>query len=122
VKTHLLTSYVPVAYKENVKTDEDRQRGSDGWKKYYGFRIRLDQMCCDGCPTPDGENPVLLAPNCTIPKCAIINGVETYAHCSGFQAYMLDLRIFSPDINREKVELHKAYCQKVALNLILRLA
>jgi len=113
---------VPVAYKENVKTDEARQRGSDGWKKYYGFRIRLDQMYCDGCPTPDDENPVLLAPNCTTPKCAIISGVETCAHCSGFQAYMLDLRIFTPDINREKVEPHKACYPNVVLNLILRLA
>ena len=91
------------AYKENALTDEDRQRGSDGWKKYYGFRIRLDRMYCDGCQTPDEENPVLLAPSCTIRKCAIINGVETCAHCSGFQACMYDLQIFNPDIDREKI-------------------
>ena len=92
------------AYKENAKTHQDRQRGSEGWKKYYGFRIRLDRMYCDGCQTPDDQNPVLLAPNCTIRKCAVINGVETCAHCSGYQACMHDLKIFNPDIDREKIE------------------
>ena len=92
------------AYKGNAKTEEARQRGSDGWKKYYGFRIRLDRMYCDGCPTPDEENPVLLAPTCTIRKCAVLNGVETCAHCSGYRACMHDLVIFHPDINREKIE------------------
>jgi len=92
------------AYKENVKTEEARQRGSDGWKKYFGFQIRLDRMYCDGCQTPDKENPVLLDRSCAIRKCAVINGVETCAHCSEYQACMHDLKIFNPDVNREKIE------------------
>jgi hypothetical protein len=96
-----------VAYKENAKTKEDRQRGSDGWKKYYNFRLSLDRMYCDGCQTPDGENPVLLNPACLIRKCALINGVETCAHCSEYSACMHELRVFSQDITREKIEARR---------------
>jgi len=92
------------AFKENIKTDEDRQRGSEGWKKYYGFRIRIDRMYCDGCQTNDDEHPVLLAPSCTIRKCAIKNHVQTCAHCSEFNVCMHESKIFNPDINREKIE------------------
>ena len=92
------------AYKENAKTEEERQRGSDGWKRYYNFRLSLDRMCCDGCQTPDEENPVLLNPVCTIRKCAMINGAETCAHCSEYRICMHELRIFSQDINRNKIE------------------
>jgi hypothetical protein len=92
------------AYKENAKTEEDRQRGSDGWKKYYNFRLSLDRMYCDGCQVPDEENPVLLNPACLIRKCALINRVETCAHCSEYHACMHELRIFSLDISRKKIE------------------
>jgi len=92
------------AYKENARTKEARQRGSDGWKKYYGFKIRIDRMYCDGCPTPDEKKPVLLARSCTTRRCAILNGVETCAHCSEYRACMYDLKIFNPDPIREDME------------------
>lgn len=96
-----------VAYKENAKTEEDRQRGSEGWKKYYNFRLSLDRMCCDGCQMPDEENPVLLNPACITRKCALINGVETCAHCSEYRACMHELRVFGQDISREKIEARR---------------
>lgn len=92
------------AYKKNAKTDEDRQRGSDGWKRYYNFRIRPDRMHCDSCQTPDAQKPVLLAPGCTIRKCATMNGARTCAHCSAFQACMHDLRVFEADVDRKEIE------------------
>jgi len=91
------------AYRENAKTDKDRQRGSDGWKKYYNFRISLEKMYCDGCQTPDEENPVILGVGCRIRKCAIMNGVQTCAHCSEYITCMKDIRIHS-DIERKKIE------------------
>lgn len=45
------------AYKANVKTYEDRQRCSDGWHKYLGVRLNLERWYCDGCQTPDEEQP-----------------------------------------------------------------
>ena len=92
------------AYRENVKTDEDRRRGSDGWKKYFGFQIRYDKMYCDGCFTPDEENPVMFLPNCPVRKCAFLNNAQTCAHCSGFHTCMLEQKIYNPDVNRKKIE------------------
>jgi len=93
-----------VAYKDSAITEEDRQCGSDGWKKYFGIKIKVDRMYCDGCQTPDNENPVQLAPGCTIRKCAMQNNVETCAHCSAYYSCMHDLKIFDPDVNRENIE------------------
>jgi hypothetical protein len=95
------------AYKENAKTKRDKQRGSEGWKKYYNFRLSLDRMYCDGCQTPDRENPVLLNPACITRKCAQTNEAETCAHCSEYSACMHELRVFSQDITREKIEARR---------------
>jgi len=78
------------AYRENIRTDEDRQRCSDGWHKYLGARVRPDRILCDGCQTPDDEDPVLIARGCNIRKCAFINAVQTCAHCSSYPCEGLD--------------------------------
>lgn len=93
-----------VLYKENVKTKEARQRGSDSFKKYYNVRIRIDRFYCDGCQTPDEQNPVLIVPNCSIRKCTIINGVETCAECSEYPMCAHELKLFHPNVNREDIE------------------
>ena len=70
------------SYKENLQTDEDRQRCSDGWYKYLGFRLSPGKLrLCDGCQAPDDENPVRYQ-NCYVRRCAVRNDVETCAHCS----------------------------------------
>jgi hypothetical protein len=72
------------SYKGNLQTDEDRQRCSDGWHKYLGFRLSPGKLrLCDGCQAPDDENPVRYQ-SCSVRKCAVGNGVETCAHCSGY--------------------------------------
>lgn len=72
------------SYKENLQTGEDRQRCSDGWRKYLGFRLSPDKLrLCDGCQTPDDENPVRYQ-SCYVRKCALKNSVATCAHCSGY--------------------------------------
>lgn len=72
------------SYKENLKTDEDRQRCSDGWEKYLGFRLSPGKLrLCDGCQAPDDENPVRYQ-NCYVRRCAVKNSVETCAHCSAY--------------------------------------
>jgi hypothetical protein len=74
------------SYRENINTHEDRQRCSDGWYTYHGFRITPEKIRrCDGCQTPDDQNPLLYFKyGCNIRKCAIENGVKTCAHCSGY--------------------------------------
>ena len=74
------------AYRENVRSDEDRQRCSAGWHKYLGARLSVERCYCDGCQTPDDENPVLVYGKygCKIRRCAVFNGAETCAHCSAY--------------------------------------
>jgi hypothetical protein len=72
------------SYKENLLTDEDRQRCSAGWHRYLGFRITPGKLrLCDGCQASDDENPVRYQ-SCYVRKCAVRNGVETCAHCSAY--------------------------------------
>ncbi len=91
-------------YRENVQTAEDRQRGSDALKKYYGYFIPPENLYCDGCQAPDSENPVILNPKCTVRQCAVENGGETCAHCSEYYTCMHDEQIYNPDVSREKIE------------------
>ena len=71
-------------YKENLRSDEDRQRCSDAWKKYFNLRLKPEKLRrCDGCQTPDDENPVRYV-NCTARKCAVFNSFETCAVCSEY--------------------------------------
>ena len=72
------------SYKGNLQTDSDRQRCSDGWHRYLGFRLSPGKLrLCDGCQAPDDENPVRYQ-SCYVRKCAVRNGVETCAHCSAY--------------------------------------
>ena len=73
------------AYRGNLQSYEDQQRCSDGWHKYLGVSLHPDRCYCDGCQTPDENQPILVIGKygCNIRKCAVKNGVETCAHCSG---------------------------------------
>ena len=73
------------AYKGNARSYKDQQRCSDGWHKYLGVRLHPDRCYCDGCQTPDEQQPTLVIGKygCNIRKCAVKNGVLTCAHCSG---------------------------------------
>lgn len=74
------------SYRENLKTDEDRQKCSDGWYKYFGFRLSPEKLLlCDGCQMPKDEKPVrYYKSGCYLRKCAEKNGVVTCAQCSGY--------------------------------------
>ncbi|MFC1564388.1 DUF3795 domain-containing protein [candidate division KSB1 bacterium] len=72
------------SYKDNIKTIEARRRTSEGWRKYLGFKLSPEKLKpCDGCKTPDEENPTRYL-NCKVRQCAFMNGAQTCAHCSGF--------------------------------------
>jgi hypothetical protein len=90
------------SYKESLLTDEDRQRCSDGWYKYHGFRLSPDKLRrYVGCQAPDYENLEHYLINCNKRRCALFNGIETCAHCS---AYPCEVFVLGPDFSREKVE------------------
>lgn len=90
------------SYKDNLKTNKDRQEVSDGWHKYFGFRISPEKLLrCDGCQAPEEENPIRYV-NCRIRRCAIKNGAETCANCSAFPCE--DVKANSSGHTREKIE------------------
>jgi hypothetical protein len=68
------------AYIGNIHSAEDRQRVSDGWFKYYGFRIPPDQICCDGCRDEKADARRIDA-ECRVRTCAITRGFDTCASC-----------------------------------------
>lgn len=93
------------AYRGNARRYEDQQRCSDGWHKYLGVRLHPDRCYCDGCQTPNNEQPTLVIGKygCNIRKCAVKNGVETCAHCSGYPCLAVQ-RQFSFDAgSRERI-------------------
>jgi len=93
------------AYRENIKTSEDRQRCSDGWHKYLGARLSVERCYCDGCQTPDDENPLLVYGKygCKIRRCAVFNGAETCAHCSAYPCDDVRTQFSFDSKSREKI-------------------
>ena len=85
------------SFRENLVTDEDRQRCSADWLKYHGFRYSPEKLLrCDGCQAPDDESPVRYL-NCLVRKCALHNRAETCAHCSSYPCEELLSSIPAPD-------------------------
>ena len=93
------------AYRENVRTADGRQRCSDGWHKYLGVRLTVQRCYCDGCQTPDDENPVLVFSKygCKIRRCAVFNGVETCAHCSAYPCKDVRTQFSFDSESRERI-------------------
>jgi hypothetical protein len=71
-----------LAYKPNVEKEPTNQQIlSDGWFKYFGFRIPPDQIVCDGCVV---ENPKLIDQQCPVRPCVISRGL---LHCGECESY-----------------------------------
>src|SRR5512139_2022666 len=66
------------AYRENIRGPGDQRRTSDGWFKYYGFRIPPEQICCDGCldARPEARR---IDRDCPVRPCARVRATPTCA-------------------------------------------
>jgi hypothetical protein len=93
------------AYKENARTSEDRQWCSDGWHRYLGVRLNIDRCYCDGCQTPDAEQPTLVIGKygCKIRRCAVFNGAETCAHCSVYPCEAIQTQFSFDSTSRDEL-------------------
>lgn len=68
------------AYAGNLKTDEDRERVSRDWAKYYDHHEEPANVECRGCKAgPEEGNS-----SCKVRPCAIERGVSTCAECDDF--------------------------------------
>jgi hypothetical protein len=71
-----------LAYKPNVALHpENRQKLSDGWFKYFGFRIPPDDICCDGCMA---EDPQLIDRACPVRPCVLARKLDNCAQCDDY--------------------------------------
>ncbi|HHW49803.1 MAG TPA: DUF3795 domain-containing protein [Clostridiaceae bacterium] len=73
-----------MAYSENVKKDDRRNLLSDGWYKYFGFRIEPENIVCDGCLKDDCVKSKLLDTECPIRPCVKEKGYENCSQCDEF--------------------------------------
>ena len=94
-----------LAFKANSRTDEDRQRCSDGWHKYFGVKLRPDLCYCQGCQSPEPWKSGAVLPDraCNVRPCALKTGVETCAHCPSYPCEELKIRTPGEDF-REILE------------------
>lgn len=80
-----------LAYKPNVEANpSNRQKLSDGWFKYFGFRIPAEEICCDGCM---GENPKLIDTGCPVRPCVTEKGLENCSQCEQYVCEKLKERL-----------------------------
>ncbi len=80
-----------LAYRPNVAADPaNQQRLSDGWHKYFGFRIPPEAITCDGCLA---ENPQLIDKKCPVRPCAVQKGVANCSECGDYVCGKLSDRL-----------------------------
>ncbi len=83
-----------LAYRPNIEKNDRRQLLSDGWHRYFGFRIPSADIICDGCMSSD--NPRLIDKNCPVRPCVIAKGLENCANCKEYVCDKLKERIVDP--------------------------
>jgi hypothetical protein len=80
-----------LAYRPNVEANPANQQIlSDGWHKYFGFRIPADAIICDGCMA---ENPRLIDKKCPVRPCVIDKGIANCSECGDYACDKLSDRL-----------------------------
>ncbi len=87
-----------LAYRPNVEQNPaNRQILSDGWYQYFGFRLRPEEICCDGCLADD---PKLIDSGCPVRPCVLEKRLDNCAQCEDYICERLTERL----VTREEVE------------------
>ncbi len=80
-----------LAYKPNIETHpSNQQKLSDGWFKYFGFRIEPDKIVCEGCLA---ESEQRIDQTCPVRPCVNEKGLENCSLCSQYMCDKLKQRI-----------------------------
>jgi hypothetical protein len=75
------------AYVDNATDDAARQAASDGWFKYFGFRVPAAAIRCRGC------SPECIDKNCPVRPCAEARGLANCGLCEEFPCSNLNTRM-----------------------------
>jgi hypothetical protein len=79
-----------LAYEPNVKQNPaNQQKLSDGWHRYFGFRIPPEEIICDGCMS---ENPTLIDTGCPVRPCVIEKDLDNCSQCEEYACDKLEER------------------------------
>jgi hypothetical protein len=90
-----------LAYKPNIETHpENRQKLSDGWHKYFGFRVSPENVYCDGCMA---DNLELLDKDCPVRPCVIAKGFDNCAQCDEYVCDKLKQRLTTYEDIKQRV-------------------
>jgi hypothetical protein len=90
-----------LAYKPNVENNpSSRQKLSDGWYKYFGFRIDPAEICCDGCMSTD---PKLIDQSCPVRPCVIQKGLDNCSQCNQYVCEKLKERLVVYEDVKKKI-------------------
>ena len=80
-----------LAYKPNVlENHSNQQKLSDGWFKYFGFRLPASEISCDGCMA---DNPKLIDNSCPVRPCVIERGLDNCSQCALYVCEKMTERI-----------------------------
>jgi hypothetical protein len=88
------------AFAPNIAANPaNREKLSDGWFKYYGFRIPPEKIVCDGCMAQD---PRLIDRSCPVRPCVIERGLDNCAQCEEVVCHRLAERLVDYEQVRER--------------------
>jgi hypothetical protein len=115
-----------MAYRPNLENHpESRQLLSDGWFKYFGFRIEPEIITCDGCLN---DNCITLDQDCRVRPCVVVKGLENCAKCNEYGCEKLKERLVTFEIiqarvseaipDEDRVRFIQPYENKVRLEVI----
>lgn len=80
-----------LAYRPNIEQEPANQkRLSDGWFKYFGFRLPPEEILCDGCMS---ENPALIDQNCPVRPCVVEKRLDNCSQCNQYVCEKLAQRL-----------------------------
>ncbi len=65
-------------YTKNVKSEKDKEKVSQEFKRIFGYDIKPEDVECVGCKN-EGKHADT---SCPVRPCALERGVENCAHCS----------------------------------------
>jgi hypothetical protein len=89
-----------LAYKPNVeKNPSNQQELSDGWFKYFGFRLPPESILCDGCMA---DHPKLIDSACPVRPCVIERRLDNCAQCDDYVCEKLTQRLVVFEDIRQK--------------------
>lgn len=80
-----------LAYAPNVAAHPDYpQLLSDGWFRYFGFRIPAEQIRCDGCLSGSTR---LIDAGCPVRPCVLARGYDNCSQCTEYGCDRLQDRL-----------------------------